>query len=705
MKAFFKVLVSTAIFLGILLAVTWPMALHLEEGIAGMGKDYTYDQAFTYADIYQYAGNFRQFLGQPFNLKLLNLSPDSNLSLLQLTFGEYLGYNLWWILSFLVAFLGGYLLQLYLSKNHPAAFITGLALALFPFHFAHSYGHRGAIWYGLLAWFALFLLRYLKNFRWRDLLGVGFIFYLIAQAEGMLLLYTVLLALFIFIYLLITKKLHPPIKFYLQILLVIIAGGICIWVSSGHLVKVAFSDNNYLIPEFDKVIGNGLDVLSALVPPSFHILRQEPGLAKPYEGFSQANAFEATAYAGIFVLALAAYATITALRRKSREIYLWIALTFGFWILSLGPALHIAGKLFRQMPLPYIILYEIFPFMNVIRTTSRIYAVALVGLAVLAGWGVAQAITAMRAKSRKPYSLWLATYGLLALLIVLDFSYFNFPCNPPRVSKFYTDILPKDPGQFYLIQIPGNYEYAASSEIQYANTFHIHPSWSKMDFAREGMSDWSWHQSTPVLRDLFYRVPQKEPADIIDYDPAQIGLQILQNEAYVRYVIIHKQNLAEPDYQRTLRYCESLGLLPDYEDDLIKAFLVPPTTGEKASYVALQDGIRLDKETPTGRDATGPVTLRIQNGEGQERPVSLTLDLYSETTEDRLLSVEYRGQTLKRTTLYAYQSATIQLDDILVSTGDNFLTLKFYDTRDREVTKFPQVKFTEITYTFSPQTP
>ncbi len=63
-----------------------------------------------------------------------------------------------------------------------------------------------------------------------------------------------------------------------------------------------------------------------------------------------------------------------------------------FFILALGPVLHIGGRTEllpggRELPLPYGLLARLVPFMDITRSVSRFDSMAMLALGVLAATG------------------------------------------------------------------------------------------------------------------------------------------------------------------------------------------------------------------------------------------------------------------------------------------------------------------------------
>jgi len=93
---------------------------------------------------------------------------------------------------------------------------------------------------------------------------------------------------------------------------------------------------------------------------------------------------EAYLFPGIVPVILA---VIGAVGEKTWRRWLAIALTAVAFLLSLGPALHLAQRDRGYFPLPYLLAYRFVPGVSGLRVPLRIAPLAMLGLALLAAWG------------------------------------------------------------------------------------------------------------------------------------------------------------------------------------------------------------------------------------------------------------------------------------------------------------------------------
>lgn len=106
--------------------------------------------------------------------------------------------------------------------------------------------------------------------------------------------------------------------------------------------------------------------------------------------------YELTLYPGIAAALLAAYGLYRTARHIPRHTALYAALGLGMAVLSCGPLLQL-GSL--NLPLPYILLYELPGFGN-LRVPARMWAIVMLCIAVLAGFGLRALLERLSGRGR-----------------------------------------------------------------------------------------------------------------------------------------------------------------------------------------------------------------------------------------------------------------------------------------------------------------
>ena len=197
-------------------------------------------------------------------------------------------------------------------------------------------------------------------------------------------------------------------------------------------------------------------------------------------GFRDVN----TVFLGWVTLALALIGAF-AYRRKV-AVWIWTSVIFG--VLTLGPLLQINGRyrfdldgLETTVPLPFALLHFI-PVIKANRAPNRNSVILMLGLAVLAGYGVYWLITRLRASDRAAWGAWLrpALAALLAAAVIFEHMALPLPLSDARVPAVY-DQIAATPGEFSILQVPLGWRNSfgvfgpEQTQLQYYQTAHGKP--------------------------------------------------------------------------------------------------------------------------------------------------------------------------------------------------------------------------------------
>ncbi len=187
---------------------------------------------------------------------------------------------------------------------------------------------------------------------------------------------------------------------------------------------------DYMVPDPAQSRILSADLLAFITPQGFHPLWGE--WARQASAAFTATISEYTVFAGFTVLALAVAGLLLA-RRERVSRWLWLAVALTFFVLALGPVLHVGGQTALlpgggEIPLPYGLLARL-PFLDIMRSISRLDVMAMLALAMLAGLGL-DALT-----RRGPRLRWLP--GAALVLVLFEFLPAPYPMSPPDVPDFY----------------------------------------------------------------------------------------------------------------------------------------------------------------------------------------------------------------------------------------------------------------------------
>ncbi|MFQ6015122.1 MAG: hypothetical protein ACE5NP_06740 [Anaerolineae bacterium] len=518
----------------------------------------------------------------------------------QLDFGLMVAYNFVVLFSFVVSGYGVYLLACYLlthaqattQARHPylrlAAFICGLIFAFSPFRFAHLLGHMQVFSSEWVPFYALFFIKGLDRMAqgrssasgFRDLASTAwkptFFLILATLCDWYQTLY---LALFSVLYLL--HRVWQSRQFWRPVAQVALIGVLftlafspLLWTMLGE-ARV----NQEVGRPYEETVTLSADLLAFLTPNELHPLWGEPvrGWA---DRFTSTTA-ERTVFSGYLPMLLALFGAVKGKKRAR----FWLASLLLFFILALGPVLHVGGRTtFTQLgitiPLPYLLLYRLVPFMKIARSVSRFDMMVMLSLAILAGYGISYVMLKGRGWLLRSN---LARTGILAgclgALILFEFLSIPYPLSPPEIHPFYRD-LSRQPGEFAILELPMNWDRPAQLLYQTVHGKRLISAYT----SRANLL--SIVERTPVLQQFRYLGP-----DITVQDLAEIRDSVLW-DLDVRYVILHKHMLP-PGQERDLNFAlvqeVFAGQEPTINDDWLVVYqIVQPAVPRP--YLLLGDG-------------------------------------------------------------------------------------------------------------------
>jgi len=280
--------------------------------------------------------------------------------------------------------------------------------------------------------------------------------------------------------------------------------------------------------------------------------------------------------------------------------WLWIASLGFFYLLSLGPFLHLGrspleyswnGHL-EAVKLPFLWLFHHFPFFSRFTWPGRVAPMVFLCLSVLAGINLAALFSS---------SLRKAWYAVLIILILTPLAvaqvglkqipryydyfpniYFPMPTAPVPIPPFYTE-LAREPGDFALIEIPFR---NCQNAILY-QTIHGKKLWGGMS---EAMDEWVPPEHLKMVRENsvldYFNLLNDHQVNVLMVK--EKDLQIL-NRYRFRYVILQKANCwlpppntfrivdeaeARSRLRRLQEACRLLFGAPIYTDNRIEVFVI-----------------------------------------------------------------------------------------------------------------------------------
>jgi hypothetical protein len=329
---------------------------------------------------------------------------------------------------------------------------------------------------------------------------------------------------------------------------------------------------SYLRPPFDDTILLSADLFAFFLPSEFH--PWWGSVVKPIAEQFTSSLSERTVFAGFAVLGLA----VAGVLRYRRRAGLWVLLLASFFVLALGPYVHVLGRIIVPFPLPYAWLYQLVPLVRITRSVSRFDVMVMLSLAMLAVLGLRVVATRRR---------WVFMCGAL---IAVEFLAIPYPLTPLDVPAFY-QTLRAEQGNFAILELPINWDRPDPLLYQ---TVHEHPLISAYTSRTNPLSI---VERTPVLNLVRTLGP-----DIIVYDPSKIGFSVLA-DLDIRYVINHPLTMGAGDERTvTTQVLKQLfGARPPAVNEAnLVVYRVPPPA-PYVPYLTLGEGWG-----PVEIDASGP---------------------------------------------------------------------------------------------------
>lgn len=603
--------------------MTWPTARHLTGAIPGDGFDgwQNYWNLWWVKEALLNLGTnpfFTDYLYPPTGVSLLfhtlNIFNGWWTLPLQLNFGLAVAYNSVVFVSFTLAGYGGYLLSLHTLTRlnlpalpgrglRPAAFVGGLVFTMSPFHMAHLLGHMQVFSMIWPPFYILWLLRTLEpaqdtgREQWRNAAIACLFLVLATLVDWYHTLYLLIFTALTFIWVVsrrwvAQRDVRRAPSTLLQPLLPALAIGLgfAVLLSPLLLPMIRTASNR---PDLQTGLAQNVtlsaDLLAFITPSEMHPLWGEwaTGLA---DNFSTTTS-ERLIFAGFIPLLLAIFAAIRLWSKAG--VKFWVMVTLVFFVLALGPFLHVGGEIVAiggwQIPLPYLLLYYTVPFIGLTRSLSRYDLMVMLGLGVLAAIGLFQ-LQLLLQRTRRGRAIPAFVLPILATaLICFEFLPAPYPISRIDIPAFYRE-LSRDPAEYTIAELPMNWDRPTPLLHQTVHGKKLLTAYT----SRDNPLELAWR--TPVLQQWRYLGP-----DIIDQPLALIAPTIFY-DFNLRYIVLdYWQMPPGPEREATERWVAAA--LPDaspiYDDGRLKVYQTPPLEVPQP-YLTLGQGWRERRESDAG---------------------------------------------------------------------------------------------------------
>lgn len=650
------------------LVMTWPMAAQFTSAIPGDG----FDGWQNYWNLWWMKIALVDRITSPFSTDILyaptgvglyfhTLNPLNGLMTLpvQLTSGLIAAYNMVVLISWVLAGYGSFLLTLWVLQRtgieqqessestadgrmplYLGAFVAGVIYTFAPFHMAHLLGHMQVMSLQWIPFYILFLLRGL----WGEQMGRQRINN--GLFAGLFLIFNGLSDWYFVLYLFLFTALAIVVTLCVNLIRQLRASALSLravarslWNAvatpaiAGLLFVLVLSP--VLIPmvreavQFDFMVRppSDLYILSAtvadyLIPSRLHTLWRESGHLLP--GNQIAPVSERTISIGYAALVLAAIAMIAQFRR----VWFWVVGIGFFILLSLGPRMHLASITAADIPggqaadsmtmTLFGLLNHYIPFMSISRSVSRYALMVQLGMAVLAGVGLATVLQRVRTSTAAIFT------GIVVGVLLVEYWVAPYPMSPPDTPAYYYE-LAESGNDGAVMNWPMNYDRPGYLLYQTVHGKPLTVAYISRDDPR------TLTERVPLLQHLRHLGP-----DIIDADLGAVGQTVL-SDLGVQVVVVDRYKMPtgdEREYTDATTAQVFDGVEPVYADDRITVY--PVTAPDSPSpYIELAHlDWRPFLDSPTVEDRMSRAVAAEQG-----------CVLFHHLGDSGTLTVEYTGAT------------------------------------------------------------
>lgn len=478
-------------------------------------------------------------------------------------FGSVASYNLYVLSSFILAAYGTYLLVKYLLNDSYIAFVSGLIFAFCPYHFSAVFGHVHTF---SIMWVPFFVMFFLKMYDQPTLIHVilSSVFFALNGLTSWTV--AVMLSLFMLVFLIVNyKTLFTKTHLHNLMIFGIISS---IFMGPGlYLMLKNYFSNEHMIVPLSSFIYFSADILGFIIPSPRHPLLGAIS-NNVYSNFG-GNYSENIVFMGYSVMFLS-FIGITRLWKNERLRLFAISLIV-FFVLALGPVLHINGqwqfterKLY--MILPGVITFYL-PFVNMIRVPSRFDAMVMFCLAIISGYGISSIFIKNHVKRTGKLLICLA----LSTIILLEFAAVLPTQTVKSIPDFYYNA--SQDTNYSIIELPiirstidGTITYGTVG----AETMNRYYEYQKIHhgrifggyFGRVNPDYEKMAESDPVLNYLY-----NGKNDIIKSNPVADKLSYLKNRYGLNYIVLHEALLQPEIKDKIISYLGNSY----YTDDSVRS--------------------------------------------------------------------------------------------------------------------------------------
>ena len=476
--------------------------------------------------------------------------------------GLTLTYNLFWILSFVLAGYAMYRLVRYLVGDRLVAFFCGHVFMFSSYRMAHAREHLPLLVASFLI--PLFVLGLFKATDRPTTRRWVFCALVWAASAGISWYCTITLFIYLVVFVLLRTRGRWPKNVTARHL-----GAVAVALLVLVVAAAPFALPLMISPARDSIVNRPLsesnvyaaDLLAFFVPsPANPVFGELTG--PMYRRFT-GNPYEQTVYLGYILLALSLVGVLRASKEQTR---LFVVVAVTCLVLALGPFLHVDGQYRFQsggatlsVPLPYLLLQYV-PFVNGMRVPSRFTELLVGALAVLAGYGLCAICARVRTLRGRA-----ALVGVLLVGVAIESASAPFPVVSTKAPAIYSEIGAVHE-RFMVLELPLDWhiiKYHYYQAIHGKRMLVGHPVRSREKYT-------AYPMGLPLVPLL------KEPRLLLDGPaPADAGRDAERLVAFfdIRDIVIHRRYLDPLVFERLDRFvADHFPFLHRREDDEVVAY-------------------------------------------------------------------------------------------------------------------------------------
>jgi len=471
-------------------------------------------------------------------------------------------YNIIVLLSFVFSGYGAYLLSDYLVKNKSAAFISGVIFAFCPYKFAHLMGHMSLVAAEFIPFYVLFLIKALRDEKpLKNMILSAVFLSLAAWNDYYYFIFLVLFTFFYLFYLLLTEK-----KEILGPLFIKKAPVFLIFCCVGIMPLVVLSINEILHGYYISS-GPGLysvfvsDLAAFFTPSGFSPFFGNTVSGIYYSIFSGGIA-ESNVFIGYTVILLSCYIFARYFNQLKQSRF-WFYCALCFFLLSLGPSLHLFGRDHERIVLPAKLL-QYLPIFNAIRSSGRFAIMGMLSLSVFFAYGCVQINQKLKNKAVFPF--------VVLALILLEYLPAPYPLMKTPVPEIYKNIA-QEKGDFTVLEIPLGWDISSVPAGKPSLHFQL---WQTVHNKR--LLNGIISRGSTSLPDSYFEIPMLSTLfrlqEGIDKEallrPVKKDIELLN----IRYIVVHSP-YDKPGIMNYIKKAVPGSSVTEYKNDGITVFKLP----------------------------------------------------------------------------------------------------------------------------------